>query len=810
MKAVRILCKYLVIYLFIPLLILAGIEFFLRYKGWGENRHPWKEQVVGDKKIYTKNLAFYQQFFEHPGHPGEFEPHITMIQLPKPDNTIRIFVFGESAALGWPDSSYSMGRFLETMLNMLYPEHRWEVFNICFAGINSHIIRYLVERSLFLQPDLVIVYMGNNEAHGTFGLLHSFRNSVPLSPWIVQTHIYLQNLFLVQQLRNFATVLKNFFPRTSMRTIRWDDPRINIVTDNFEKNLKVIINKLNREHIPVFIGTMGANLRDWPPVESWFRKDITKKDLEEWNKYFGEGLSLISERKLTEAKNTFLKALQIDSSPAILNFFLAWSLLAEGEEQEAEQYFLEACKKDGFGFVRSKPFVNETIKKVTKEFLHNRNVKLVPVADELSKQAQRNIPGDDIFIDSCHFNFYGAYITACAYLREVIRYYSLTPHNPPSFEDVRIRLGITKGKEREFLAIIRREIPLTLIYFTEECQSFNYGELFNQLKKDFAYLNPQKLSYNYFYDKEITEMLFYSLTLSPENINSLLSCLEILNDLGSFRQGLAIAKQLCNRYPENTNFYFVLFDFAYNANDKETAELALKKIKEAYGFPEDTYLYLSLKWSIKQNEKEKAIELSNKLLAHHFALPSHKALAQCVLINEEQRLSFQQKLARWKEIIQKNPWSFDSFQYISKQTKSEQEKEMFKDVLVEIIQNNAKSALPYIFMAHIYEDENDIQQAIEMFQKATSVSPGSLFNYYELTRLLTNKAEHLLLVGNIEEANIILEQAIRTFPYYMPAWHNLIDTCILLEDNQGVLEKLLEWQEIQNKEIMKYFWEIIY
>lgn len=810
MKFFRILCKYIFLYFFIPLLILVGIEGFLRYEGWGENRHPWRERVVENKKIYTKNMAFYQQFFEHPIHPGEFEPFITMIQIPKPENTIRIFVFGESAALGWPDSRYSMGNFLLAMLNMLYPEYNWEVFNVCFAGINSHIIRYLVENSLFLQPDLVIFYMGNNESHGTFGLLHSFRNSIPLSPWIVQTHIRLQHLYLVQQLRKFSLMVKQVLPKRRMRIVRWDDRRVNIVAKNFEDNLRSIIEILDREHIPVFVSTMGANLRDWLPIESWFRENISKEEVEEWKKYFGEGLNLISSGNIRQAKEALIKALKIDPTPAILNYFFAWTLLVEGDELQAKKYFLEACDKDGIGFVRSKSFINEIIQGVSKSFSDNQNIRLIPIAEELSTHAQNHIPGTDLFVDSCHLNFYGTYIIARAYLREIIKKFSLPSRDIPSCEDTKFRLGITRNKEKQLGIFIQVNKPLNSIYFPDGFKSFNYEEITNQLQHYIVNSTFQQTSSNAQFNSEDIEKPFYLLGIYPKNKNLLLSCLDVLNNLGAFRQGLTIAKKICDEYPATVNDYFILFDFACNVNDRENAELALRKIGELFDFLGEIYTYHALRWAIKQEQKEKAVEISHKLVSFSLALPLYKALAHCVLINEEKNLSFSEKLAKWKEVLQKNSWSFDSFRYVSKQIQTEQEKEMFKGILSEMIQNNVKSALPFIFMAHIYEDEKNIPLSIKMFQKSISVSPDNLFSYYELTRLLTKKAEELLLAGNIEEATATLEQAVQIFPYYAPAWLNLMDTCLLLGDEPGYWEKLTEWQEIQNKDIMRYLWEIAY
>ncbi|MGC8846365.1 MAG: hypothetical protein ACP5QY_10990, partial [Candidatus Hydrogenedens sp.] len=762
------LCKYLFFYLIIPLLILAGIEGFLRYKGWGENRFPWREQVVGDKRIYTKNIAFYQQFFEHPVNPLEYEPHITVIQLPKPDNTIRIFVFGESAALGWPDSSYSMGKFLEVMLNMLYPEHRWEVFNLCFAGINSHILRYLVENSLFLQPDLVIFYMGNNETHGTFGLLHSFKNSIPFSPWIVQTHIYLQNFYLVQQLRKWAISLRITSPQKSTHTIRWDDPKVDMVKNNFEKNLKSIINTLTQKHIPIFISTMGANLRDWQPIESWFRSDITNAEAEKWNEDFNKGLDFLKEKNIIEAKNAFTQAMRIDSSPAILNFFFAWSLLAENNTEEARKYFLEACDKDGFGFVRAKPFINQTITKIAQEYSQSQNLSLIPVTQTLSQHAIKNIPGNDLFIDSCHLNFYGSYLIACAYLHEIIHYYSLKSFPIPSFEDVKIRLGITKNKEQEYYVHAYIESPTNLIYFPNECKTFNYKEILTQLKENVLPFSPREAVHEFHYDIRTAEMLFEILNTTPNDINLSLICLDILNNLGSFRQGISKTKRLCKIYPENINLYYLLFIFAYYADDKETVEYALDKIKKSVIYPHDIYLNLSLKWAIKQDKKEKAIEISKKLIAEPYSLPFRKTLAQCVLINENKNLSFQQKITQWKEVLQKSPWSFDSFEYISNQAQSRAEKELLKETLLEIIQKDTQSELPYSFLSNIYEDENQIRKSIELLRKAISVSPSNIYNYYKLTCLFTKEAEELLSRGDIEQGNCLLEEAVQIFPYYAP------------------------------------------
>ena len=85
---------------------------------------------------------------------------------PSRPGTVRIFVFGESAAFGTPDPAYSFSRILELMLQAQYPQTRFEVINTAIMGINSHAIRPIVAECAARDPDLFIFYMGNNEAVG--------------------------------------------------------------------------------------------------------------------------------------------------------------------------------------------------------------------------------------------------------------------------------------------------------------------------------------------------------------------------------------------------------------------------------------------------------------------------------------------------------------------------------------------------------------------------------------------------------------------------------------------------------------------
>ncbi len=818
MKLVKVLLKLLFFYLIIPIFLLLGTEVFLRYQGWGKDLSPWVEHTTEQGKVYTKNLDFYQQFFEHPVNPGEFEPYITAIRLPKPPNTIRIFVFGESAALGWPDAKYGFGEFLEVMLNRMYPQYRWEVFSVCFAGINSHILRYVARKSLFLQPDIVLIYMGNNEAHGTFGLLHDFKYSVPRPPWLVQLQIELQNLYLIQNLKRI-----DFF-RTkpiSPTQIRFDNPNIKKVQDYFEKNLKGIVDTFATRNIPVFIGTMASNLRDWPPKDSWFKENISNEQISLWNNLIDRGIENLISDNIEKAKKDFKEALSIDNSPALPYFLLGWCFIAEKNYEEARKNFVEAREKDGFGFVRSKQFINETIEKITREYGEARGVYLVPVEQELASYAFAGVPGNEMFIDSCHFNFYGAYLTACAYLKSimnnVISTGLLKVSNSdvfaiPTYDEAKLLLGIPANENESLCKFMVNPNLSAVVNFPNNSYAKEMRNLLTIMHRRYLPNSLKKESVlTSIYDFSSMEYLIYHfdlLTDEQKPYTLIIKYLETLKILGAFRQGAEIIEKLLKDKGDDINYYYLAIDFYLNCKNYSQLEKLFQKFQQNYAFHDITEY--KIKYAVLREDWDEAITLSNQVISNPFNSNTKKAFPRCVVIERNPALSSEAKFKQWKTILRESQWSWDSFNFVYQIAKRMGKVDKYEEILIEIVNDKPTSPFPYNFLAFVYEDKGEISKAVEMVRQAIFISSREVSNYYELSRLLTLEAKQLFDGGKIEEANRKLEEAVRNFPYYLPAWHMLIETCKAMGDEEGTLQKMYELEQIEEKSIMKHLWEIIY
>ena len=111
------------------------------------------------------NAAFCAPFF-----PADAELQPWPVRLParKPAGTLRVFVLGESAAMGTPDPSFGFARILEVMLRRAYPARRFEVVNAAVRGINSHLILPIARECAEHEPDLFVIYAGNNEMTGLY------------------------------------------------------------------------------------------------------------------------------------------------------------------------------------------------------------------------------------------------------------------------------------------------------------------------------------------------------------------------------------------------------------------------------------------------------------------------------------------------------------------------------------------------------------------------------------------------------------------------------------------------------------------
>jgi tetratricopeptide (TPR) repeat protein len=317
------------------------------------------------------NEKFAQQFF---GPRGTSRPVYFRVPVRKAPDTVRIVVLGESAAMGTPDPGFSFGRVLQVMLEHRVPGKKIELVNAAMRGIDSHVVRRIAKDCARVQPDLFIVYMGNNEVIGLHGPepgCSRFSQSL----WVIRAGQFLKSTRLGQAFRKLVrgngpspTQNMEFFRKHRLRA---DDWRREAVRHNFAANLEDICRLGPR----VILSTVPVNMKDFPPLGS-LEGEMNAQEL----------------------------------------FRLAQKFLAAGETNQARTHYERALDNDALQF-RADAKLNERIGAVAAKFPKER-VTLVDAARAFA-EGDGGIPGAKLFRDHVHPTFEGDYLLAKTLLPDV-------------------------------------------------------------------------------------------------------------------------------------------------------------------------------------------------------------------------------------------------------------------------------------------------------------------------------------------------------------------------------------------------------
>ena len=206
-------------------------------------------------------------------------PHL--LEDPKRQGTFRIFVLGESAAMGVPEPELSFGRTLEILLHERYPGMRFEVVNAAMTAINSHAILRIARDCARHSPDLFVVYMGNNEVVGPYGPGTVFTPAMSWLP-LIRFNIWQRSTRSGQWIGSLLTRAQARPEWRGMemfqdRLAPLDDPRLAGMYRNFQRNLEDIVAIGRRAGVPALLSTVAVNLKDCPPFAGAAAADEFRK-----------------------------------------------------------------------------------------------------------------------------------------------------------------------------------------------------------------------------------------------------------------------------------------------------------------------------------------------------------------------------------------------------------------------------------------------------------------------------------------------------------------------------------------------------
>lgn len=414
----------------LPALVLGAVEIALRLCGYGYSTALFKRMRIGQEEFLVENDQFSLRFFapELARTPGPIRMKPT-----KPPGTYRIFILGESAAMGDPEPSYGAARYLEVLLRERYLGPKFEIINVAFTAINSHVIVPIARECAAHDGDLWIIYMGNNEMVGPFGAATVFGAKAPPLA-LVRLGLALQEARIGQALAALGRRLRTH----SSASPSWggmqmflgnqvppDAPARETVYRNFHANLNDILRAGVNAGASIILSTVAVNLKDCPPFASVSNTNLPAQDRARFERLFRQGVSLEGQGQFAEAARHFEQAATLDSLSAEVQFRCGHCLLQLTNSNAARQHFQAACDLDALPF-RTDSRLNGLITDATGRWQQPLkagapSVVLFDTARWLTNAASASIPGQETFYEHVHFNFDGNYRLALGWAEQAAR-----------------------------------------------------------------------------------------------------------------------------------------------------------------------------------------------------------------------------------------------------------------------------------------------------------------------------------------------------------------------------------------------------
>ena len=406
----------------VPLFALAGLELGLRLAGYGFPTTFFIKSRIGGRDAYVENQQFGYRFF--PKRLAR-SPSPVVMEAHKAPDTFRIFLLGESAALGDPDPAYGFGRYLEVLLEEHYPGRRFEVICVAMTAINSHAILPIARECAAHQGDLWIIYMGNNEMEGPFGAGTIFGRQAP-SRVFVRASLLARTTRVGQLLDGLLGALGRdaSAPRTWSgigmfmgHQTRHDDPAHGRVYQSFRENLEDILRLGRRAGVKVILSTVASNLKDCPPFASLHAAGLSEAGRAAWDQLFHEGNALELLGKFPEAADKYAEAARLDADFADLQYRLGTCYWAMTNLAQARRCYESARDLDALPF-RADSRINEIIGEVATRFA-GPDLRPLDAVKVLAPPDSPGIPGEESFFEHVHLNDRGNYRMARALAEEV-------------------------------------------------------------------------------------------------------------------------------------------------------------------------------------------------------------------------------------------------------------------------------------------------------------------------------------------------------------------------------------------------------
>ncbi len=406
-----------VITLISPIIIILGIEVFLYLIGV-KNTYEREDPFYGFQKIYTlfemnpdKTKYVTRKSKLEWFNEQEFSIH-------KPENEVRIFCFGGSVTYGRPYTALTaFPNWLQLYLQSLDPTKHYKVINVGGVSYASYRIVNLMKEMVHYQPNVFIIYTGNNEF-----LENITYSNIKHEPRLVtNTRIYLNKLRIYSLMRSAWLSLKEkkndkalqgksqissqvdamLDQSFGLNRYHRDEKRGKAVLDYFQFNLEEMNNISQKYGIDKIFIVPPSNEKDFSPFKSEFCQDLTDAQLIEFKNNYNAGIRNLDSMRYEIALEKLLQAEKVDSCYADVSYRLGKCLFGMKKYNEAKNEFVKAQLLD-VAPLRSTSKIQQIVRKVGQKY-KIPTLELVRILRQKNfRELGHSILGKETFLDHVH------------------------------------------------------------------------------------------------------------------------------------------------------------------------------------------------------------------------------------------------------------------------------------------------------------------------------------------------------------------------------------------------------------------------
>jgi tetratricopeptide (TPR) repeat protein len=595
--------------------------------GFAENIPQFTEKTRADGTVIMATANNKHGLFNY----QEFPKH-------KDSNSYRIFCMGGSTTYGRPyGDKVSFCGWLREYLKAADPSRNWEVINAGGISFASYRVAKLMNELSEYQPDLFIVYSGQNE----FLEERSYGALADLPSWVINlnatlsgTRVYTVMKDLIdavgqaplasgQQRYKLSGEVDEVLNHTvGPESYHRDETLKQQIITHYRMNLVRMARIARNAGADILFIKPAINIKDMSPFKSEHRNGLDKQALEKWESLYQRAAALQDSGDAEQALSLYQQALAIDDRYAELHFRIGQVLFSQGRYDAAEKAFRRAVEED-IAPLRILAAMQQIVEQVAA-------AEQVPLIDfpALLRQAYRahydhTVFGKEFFPDHVHTNMEGYRLLALALFDQLVDNGTASPGE--SWNSARIEAV----RQQVIAQIDPRAEGITMMNLGKVLDwAGKFQEAYAAFSRAYEILGPSPVIYD-------------RLARSSYGMGNTDDAIKYLNEM------LTLSSDLPGVHSRLAMIY---------ANLGDTDEAIRQCLAEIEINPEDQYAHTGLAELMeKQGDDAAAIEHYNKALD----IEPDNAYAHLMLARLLSRLHrYDEALDHTRQVLRRNPQQY--------------------------------------------------------------------------------------------------------------------------------------------------------